>query len=180
MAFPDRKSEVCLVLKVMYGDSDSAAWRRLLELIDGDPRVRIINRTMSRSEMLALLAVSDCFVSLHRSEGFGRGPAEAMYLGKPVIATNYSGNTDFTLADNSCLVDFTLIPVQEGQYPFHAGQQWADADVEQAAWYMQKLQADPAFSRDLGERGRAFIHDHFNARVIGAKYESRLRKLGLV
>jgi glycosyltransferase involved in cell wall biosynthesis len=178
-AFPEGKSDVCLVLKVMNGKEESPLWVNMTQLIDGDPRIVVINRTLNRSEVLALLDTSDCFLSLHRSEGFGRGPAEAMYLGKPVIVTNYSGNTDFTFADNSCLVDFTLIQVEEGQYPFHQGQQWADADVEHAAWYMKKLHADSAYARDVGAHGRAYIHENFNQRTIGAIYESRLKKLGL-
>jgi FkbM family methyltransferase len=178
-AFPEGKSDVCLVLKVMNGKDESPLWVNMMQLIDGDPRIVVINRTLNRNEMLALLDTSDCFLSLHRSEGFGRGPAEAMYLGKPVIVTNYSGNTDFTLADNSCLVDFKLIPVEDGQYPCHQGQRWADADVEHAAWYMKKLYADRAYASDLGARGKAYIHENFNQRTVGAIYESRLKKLGL-
>jgi len=179
LAFPKRTSDVCLVLKVMNGKIDSPLWVSMTQLIDGDPRIVIINRTLNRGEVLALLDASNCFLSLHRSEGFGRGPAEAMYLGKPVIVTNYSGNTDFTLADNSCLVDFSLIQVEEGQYPFHKGQQWADADIQHAAWYMKRLCADEEYARDLGARGKAYIHENFNQRTIGAIYESRLNKLGL-
>jgi glycosyltransferase involved in cell wall biosynthesis len=179
LAFPDRRSESRLVLKVINGKDESPLWANMIQLIDDDPRIVVINRTLSRSELLALFDTSDCFLSLHRSEGFGRGPAEAMYLGKPVIVTNYSGNTDFTLADNSCLVDFKLIPVEDGQYPHYQGQQWADADVEHAAWYMKKLHADSAYASDVGARGKAYIQENFNQRVIGAIYESRLKKLGL-
>src|SRR3546814_5890465 len=64
--------------------------------------------------------------SLHRSEGFGRGLAEAMYLGKPVIATRYSGNLDFMDERTAYLVDHELVPVQTGEYPFAEGQHWAD------------------------------------------------------
>jgi glycosyltransferase involved in cell wall biosynthesis len=179
LAFPDRRSESCLVLKVINGKDESPLWANMIQLIDGDPRIVIINRTLNRSELLALFETSDCFLSLHRSEGFGRGPAEAMYLGKPVIVTNYSGNTDFTLADNSCLVDFELIPVEKGQYPCYQGQRWADADVEHAAWYMKKLHADSSYASDVGARGRAYIHENFSQHAIGAIYESRLKKLGL-
>ena len=47
--------------------------------------------------------LSDCYVSLHRSEGFGLTIAEAMALGKPAIATAYSGNLEFMTAENSYL-----------------------------------------------------------------------------
>ena len=178
-AFPDTRADACLVLKVMNGDEQSPLWSIMTQLIDEDPRIVIINQTLSRSEVLALFDTCDCFISLHRSEGFGRGPAEAMYLGKPVIVTNYSGNTDFTLMDNSCLVDFKLIPVEDGQYPFHSGQEWADADIEHAAWYMKKLFGDKNYAQDLGARGKVYIRQNFNQQIIGAKYESRLKRLGL-
>jgi glycosyltransferase involved in cell wall biosynthesis len=179
LAFADRKADVCLVLKVMHAEGESLHWRRMIELIDGDPRILIVNRTMNREEVLALFDVSDCFVSLHRSEGFGRGPAEAMYLGKPVIATNYSGTTDFTLEDNSCLVNYELVAVEDGQYPFNAGQQWADADATHAAWFMRRLYSDNAYARDLGARARAHMLAHFGQKTIGSNYEARLKKLGL-
>ena len=179
LAFPERRSDVCLVLKIMNGKDDSPLWRHMMELIDADPRIVVINQTLSRSEVLALLDVCDSFVSLHRSEGFGRGPAEAMYLGKPVIVTNYSGNTDFTLVDNSCLVEYTLVPVEEGQYPFHHGQEWADASIEHAAWHMNKLHSDSSYAREVGAKGRAYILENFSQEKIGARYESRLKQLAL-
>ena len=178
-AFPGVSSKVGLVIKVMNGDTRNSEWIRMMQLIDGDPRIFVLNKTMTRQEVLDLYAVTDCFVSLHRSEGFGLGPAEAMYLKKPVIVTNYSGNTDFTLADNSCLVDYKLIPVERGQYIFENGQVWADPDVEHAAWYMRKLFDDEAFRSNLGERGAHLIHTAFSPATVARNYRKRLNKLNL-
>jgi len=177
VAFPDRSSRVGLVIKVMNGDLKSTQWRRMMNLIDNDKRIHIINKTMSRSDVLALIDSCDSFVSLHRSEGFGRGPAEAMLLGKPVIVTNYSGNTDFTRPDNSCLVDYRLIPVETGQYMFEDGQVWADPDVEHAAWHMRRLVANPAAAAEIGLRGKEFISANFNQSVIGRIYARRLKDI---
>ena len=163
----------------MNGDPKSPLWLSMVELIAGDKRIVVMNKVMDRDEVVGLFDVCDCFVSLHRSEGFGRGPAEAMYLGKPVIVTNYSGNTDFTLPDNSCLVDYKLIPVEEGQYPFYQDQVWADPDVEHASWYMRKVFEDHAFSKAIGIKGQEFIHQNFNQNVIGKRYADRLHKLEL-
>lgn len=179
-AFPRADNGVCLVLKIMNGREHSTEWLDMQEAIGGDPRIVVINETLGRREVLALLDACDCFVSLHRSEGFGRGPAEAMYLGKPVIVTNYSGNTDFTRPDNSCLVDYRLIPVENGQYPFSSGQYWADPDVEQAAWYMRRLCQDRTYATEIAERGEQFIRSNFSERAIGEKYAARLKSLGLV
>lgn len=179
-AFDRNRNDVGLVIKVMNGDVKSADWGRMVQLIDGDPRIVVVNRNMDRSEILGLFDVCDCFVSLHRSEGFGRGPAEAMYLGKPVIVTNYSGNTDFTLPDNSCLVDFQLVAVGKGQYPFEEGQVWADPSVEHAAWYMNKCVTDSEYCQRLGRAGADYIHNHYNQRLIGGMYQQRLSELGVV
>jgi glycosyltransferase involved in cell wall biosynthesis len=126
-----------------------------------------------------LIDSCNSFVSLHRSEGFGRGPAEAMLLGKPVIVTNYSGNTDFTRPDNSCLVDYCLIPVRAGQYVFEEGQVWADVDIEHAAWHMKRLSEETTYATEIALRGQEFIREKFNSFVIGEIYARRLQELNL-
>ena len=77
---------------------------------------------MSRPEVNGLIAATDAFVSLHRSEGFGFGLAEAMLLGKPAIGTDYSGNTDFLTEATGYLVPNELVPLGAGEYPDHQGQ----------------------------------------------------------
>ncbi|HEY5851869.1 MAG TPA: glycosyltransferase family 4 protein [Lysobacter sp.] len=144
-------SDSCLVLKLNGSEHDPAAARQLRENIAKKRlRVVLIDETMTDNEIKNLVRCTDCFVSLHRSEGFGRGMAEAMYLGKPVIATNYSGNTDFMDESNSLLVRHELVPVQEGEYPHAQGQVWAQADTNQAAANMVTLVDSPAFGRQLG------------------------------
>jgi glycosyltransferase involved in cell wall biosynthesis len=178
-AFPDPKVEVGLVLKAMNCDKSSEAWMKLQEVIAADPRIVVIDQTMDRGELLGLVGVCDCYVSLHRSEGFARGAAEAMYLGKPVIVTNYSGPTDFVRPDNACLVSFRLVPVNAGEYPFHEGQTWADPDLDEAAWYMKKIFTDREFARKIGTCARSYMQENFSRRVVGARYADRLRELGL-
>ncbi|HMV54834.1 MAG TPA: glycosyltransferase [Rhodocyclaceae bacterium] len=179
-AFPTGAEKAGLVLKAMNADESNPRWRELQQAIDGDPRIAIINRTFDRHEVLQLFDVCDCFVSLHRSEGFGRGPAEAMYLGKPVILTDYSGTTDFANEHNACPVRYRLVPVGETEYVFPTGQEWADPDAEHAAWHMKRLAADRALADAIGARARATMREGFNATRIGDLYERRLRKLGLV
>lgn len=180
IAFPNRATKVMLVLKTMNGDEGSDHWSGLINQIDDDPRIIIINRTMDRSEVLGLFEAADCFISLHRSEGFGRGPAEAMYMGKPVIVTNYSGNTDFTHEDNSCLVDYQLVPVHEGEYPFHQGQVWAQPDVEHAAWHMKRVYQDAQYRELIGAQASAYMRSNYDPHTIGGIYSDRLRTLGFL
>jgi glycosyltransferase involved in cell wall biosynthesis len=152
----------------------------LLSEIGGDKRIRIINETMAKSKLLSLMSECDCYISLHRAEGLGLGPMEAMLLGKPVIVTNYSGNTDYAKPDNACLVDFSLIPVREGQYIFHEDQVWADPDVKLAAWYMKKLVAEPEFGISLGQKAAAYISSNFSPARCGLLYKQRLQELGML
>lgn len=175
-AFPDRQ-DVGLVIKTQHAKLDSLEWLELMSLADGDPRIHILNKTMTKGEVLSLQAECDCFVSLHRSEGFGRGPAEAMWLGKPVIVTGYSGNIDFTLPDNSLLVDYELIRVKAAEYPFYKQQVWADPDEEHAARQMRRLLDEPGLAHDLGRRGSALMRTEFSFKAIGKRYADRLKKI---
>ena len=103
--------------------------------------------------------------------------AEAMYLGKPVIATGYSGNMDFMTKDNSCLVDYELVAVKEGQYPFSAGQVWADPDWAQAAYFAEKLLDEPEFGRRLGQIASRHMRTNFSYLASGLCYAQRLEQL---
>jgi len=179
-AFPVQTEQAGLVLKVMNGDTDSEVWKQMLDLIDGDPRIHVINEVMDRGQVLALLDCCDCFLSLHRSEGFGRGPAEAMYLGKPVIVTNYSGNLDFTRPGACLLVDYRLIPVQPDEYVFTEGQVWAEVDEQQAAEHMRTVARGGTEVAAMAQRGQAVIRDEFSAAAIGARMKQRLEQLNLL
>jgi glycosyltransferase involved in cell wall biosynthesis len=124
--------------------------------------------------------VCDVFVSLHRSEGIGLSIAQSMLLGKPVIATNYSGNTDFTKSDNSCLVDYKLINVRKDEYPLSKGQVWADPNLGQAAIYMKRLVEDEVYRNTIAKAGRSYIKTNHNTEIVGKNYRSRLIELGLL
>jgi glycosyltransferase involved in cell wall biosynthesis len=139
--------------------------------------VTVIDGTLSELDMKALLWLCDCFLSLHRSEGFGRGLTEAMALGKPVIATAYSGNMDFCTDETAFLVPFELVPVREGDYPHWEGQHWADADVAVAAQLMKQLVDDPALGRAKGAKARERLIANFSYLAIGQTYAERLEQI---
>lgn len=167
-----------LVLKVNSGGHDPVALERLHSYTEGlGDRLVIIDQVMTDNEIKNLIRCCDCFVSLHRSEGYGRGMAEAMYLGKPVIATGYSGNVDFMPHDAALLVRYELIPVAAGAYPYWRDQVWADPDIEQASDYMIKLHDEPEQGRTLGERAARHIRIKFGYRAIGLRYRKRLDEI---
>lgn len=139
----------------------------------------IIDKVLTDNEMKNLMRCCDCFISLHRSEGFGRGMAEAMYLGKPVIATGYSGNLDFMNENNSLIVNYKLISVKEGQYPYPDGQVWAEPDIDHAVYCMLKLINNRDFGRKLGEVASRYMRTFFSYRAMGLRYWDRLKEISL-
>lgn len=178
-AFPDGQ-RARLVLKAMNGEAGDPQWDDFMREADGDERIVVINETWPREKLLQLLACADAYVSLHRSEGFGRTPAEAMLLGKPVIVTNYSGTREFCRETNSLLVDFRLVDVAPGDYPQADRQQWAEPDLDLASSHMRRLFEDADLAARLGEAGRATIERDFSARAIGARYRKRLDETGML
>lgn len=179
-AFPLGNEKAGLIVKAMNAKESSESWKRLVRDIDKDKRIRLINETMDKLDLLSFKSECDCYISLHRAEGLGLGPLEAMLLGKPVILTNYSGSTDYANEDNACLVDYSLIPIQEGQYVFHENQVWADPDIEHAAWYMKRLANDPEFGITLGKKAAAFVSANFSPAHCGQLYKKRLQELDML
>lgn len=172
-------ADVQLVMKANNKHVDPAAFSRFLSAVRPFERhALVIDHTLSDNEVKGLVRAGDAFVSLHRAEGFGFGLAEAMYFGKPVVATAYSGNVDYMTPETSHLVPYRLVPVQEGQYPFSAGQVWAEPDVDEAAAHMIALVDDPAGGRALGARASAHVRDHFSLRACGLRYAARLEEAG--
>lgn len=159
-AFPLGTEPALLVVKSTNGARVPALLAQVQAAADSDPRIVLIDAFLDRDAAMGLVSVVDSYVSLHRAEGFGLGIAEAMWLGKPVIATAYSGNMDFTRPDNSCLVSATMVPVGADEYPFGEGQHWAEPDLDQAAGYMQRLVAEPAWASALGQAGAGYIRRH--------------------
>jgi glycosyltransferase involved in cell wall biosynthesis len=164
-----------LVLKLNYSSFEPNVMSALLERVAPfRNKVTIIDTTLTNNETKNLIRCCDCFLSLHRSEGFGRGPAEAMFLGKPVIATGWSGNMDYMTYENSFPVNYTLRTVMKDEYPQHEDQVWADADISQASEFLACIVDNPDVGRAVGERGRKYMQQHFSDDVIGAIYSERL------
>jgi glycosyltransferase involved in cell wall biosynthesis len=130
----DKRDDVFLVIKCAHSEGYPDEMARLRRSCQ-DSRVRIIDGVLSREQTVALMKAADCYVSLHRSEGFGLTMAEAMSLAKPVIATAYSGNMEYMTPGNSFLVKYTLTGI-DGEYgPYKTGV-WAEPDLEHAAELM--------------------------------------------
>ncbi len=156
-AFPPDREDVRLLVKSSGGFLQPAQLEPLLEAVGGDARIMLRDDVIERSHVNALQRCCDAYVSLHRAEGLGLGLAECMALGKPVIATAWSGNLDFMDAQNSCLVGYRFVAVGEGEYPDSAGQRWAEADVDEAAAWMRRLADEQDLAQRIGARAQADV-----------------------
>jgi glycosyltransferase involved in cell wall biosynthesis len=144
-----------MVLKVSHGEHWPEDMARLQAAVADAPNIRLETRLLPPADSHALTACADALLSLHRSEGFGLIPAEAMLLGRPVVATNWSGTTDFI--DPSCGVpiSYRLVPARDPRGVFEApGAVWADADVGEAAVALIDLEANPERRQALGAAAR--------------------------
>ena len=178
LAFPGLSSiPVTLVIKSINGERHEKERNRLKNKIGCDSRILQIHEVLPHSINTALMKCCDCYVSLHRSEGFGLTMAEAMLLGKPVITTGYSGNMDFTTTATALLVDYELVPVQPGDYPFSHGEMWAEPNVQQACDYMLDLVKDSTFAKSLAQKGQELIRTSFSTTTMGDRYKKHLSSL---
>jgi glycosyltransferase involved in cell wall biosynthesis len=171
-AFGDDPSRI-LVLKLV--DPGTAPWTRdrLRDAIGDAGNIRVIDRRMSRAELNGLIRATDIVVSLHRSEGFGLVPAEAMQLGKPVIATGWSGNLDFMNERNSALVSYRLVPAVDSQGTYdHGDQNWADADIDHAAAWLRRLAEMPDQRAAMGAAAAADIRRLFGLETFSRSVSS--------
>lgn len=156
------------VIKCKGGDPDDPARKALEARIAAlGGRAQLISRELSDNEVKNLFRCVDVFVSLHRSEGFGRGMAEAMALGTPVVATGWSGNMDFMDADTAWLVDHQMVPLKAAQYLHGEGQVWAEPDVAQASRLIEQVLDQPRAARAMADRARRRIRAQLNPRAVG-------------
>lgn len=159
---------VRLILKTIHGEAGSphyACFQKLVEGMQLKSKLLVINENLERNELMNMINASDCYVSLHRSEGLGLGMLEAMSMAKPVIATNFGGNTDFTRADNALLVEYELTEVGKGAEPYQAGWLWAEPNIAQASLHMRKLYLDREYAYSLGLRAQQSVKEQYNDAV---------------
>lgn len=163
-----------LIVKTTHASFSPKVFQQLQDVSRGLP-IKVVDGVWSRQAISELLSACDCVVSLHRSEGFGLSLAEAMALGKPVIATGYSGNMDFMTPENSLPVDYRLVQLKEDVGPYMRGSHWAEPDLDHAAAHMRWVASHREQARTLGERAGQTIHDGFSPAVVGKMITERLQ-----
>lgn len=176
-------SNARLIVKTQNRDAVSdpvqvQLWERLDAIMSNDPRIMVMNETLNYRDLLQLKAGSDCYVSLHKSEGWGFGMIEAMNLGVPVVCTGYSGNMDFCTPDTAWLVDYEERYLSEGDYIFvRKDAKWAEPSIEHAAQQLRAAHDDPTARRAKADAAQAFIRKNFSTQAIAGRYGDRLRDI---
>lgn len=178
----DIKNAVLLLKTTNYGNiSNNKEVNRLKKEIEKEEGIIIINDNYDKEVVLGLISICDCYISLHRLEGFGFVIAEAMKLQKPVIVTNYSGNLDYTTSENSFLVDFDLVEVTPDQYEFiDSSDLWAEVDINHAVKLMEEVYRNKELADKKAAKAKKFIDVNHNFEIVGNNYYQRLKLLGFV
>lgn len=176
-AFPTRDKDVSLVIKAHGGHRRPSERHRLLQLIADDPRMTLDERVLDDAALDRFRASMDCFVSLHRAEGFGLNVAEAMAWGRPVISTDYSATAEFVDAAVGFPVAATTTAVPHDAYPGAEGQVWAEPGHDAAVAAFRAVHADPAAASARGRAARERIVARFSAPVVGSIMKARLDHL---
>ena len=166
-----------LVLKSINGDRALNELERVRAEIADRRDIIVMDGYWSTEETHALVAFCDCYASLHRSEGLGLTMAEAMALGKPVVATGYSGNLHFMNSDNSYLVDYAMCAVPAGCDPYPEGAKWADPNISQAAGVMREIYERPAVAALKGRRGQSDILERHGVEASAAAIRKRIEQI---
>ena len=171
-----RGDAVTLVIKVTGGDIH-AADLAVLEQMCQSENIVLVDELMTRARAYGIVAMCDCFVSLHRSEGFGLGLAEAMLLGKPAIATGYSGNLAFMNRENSMLVDYEMVEITDERPIYTRGHVWAEPSVGHAAEHMRWVFENREEAAARAGRVRPAIEQRLSLEAAGQRMRRRLEEI---
>ena len=176
LAFPEGLGPK-LVIKTVNGSDNKSDHDQLKNMAAKRNDIIIIDSYISRDQLHSLLNECQTYISLHRSEGYGLTLAEAMALGKPVIATGYSGNMDFMNSENSILVPFELVSVGEDAFPYPKDSRWAQPDLEFAANAMRELSLDPGLRTRLGNQALIDVTSTFTMEYAAKFTRTRVKHL---
>lgn len=166
-----------LVIKTINGEKRSQDLIALLDAVSGRTDITVIDKYFSRIETSTLISLADCYVSLHRSEGLGLTLAEAMSHGVPVIATNYSGNTDFMSENNSFLIAWDRVPVGDGAGGYSDTSTWAEPRLKEASDAMRFVFKNQFEARIRGSQGRIDLLRDSSVEVSSVIMKNRLKEI---
>lgn len=167
-----------LIVKTRNLDRNAEAHERLMEEIDGAQNIQVLDVSLGETDLWSLLKSADALISFHRSEGFGLTMAEAMAVSKPVICTNWSGNTDFTAPETAALTNYKLVPCSDpfGVYSSSTAR-WAEVDEEHGRELLIRVAEDKDYREALVKNGQQKIADVASVEHIGRRMAEHLAAL---
>ena len=163
-----------LVIKTINGDKRILEMEKMRYAARNRHDIILVDGYLSETKKSTLLAQADCYVSLHRSEGYGLSIAEAMALGKPVIATAYSGNLEFMTPENSFLCSARRCEVGEEREPYPADSHWSEPDLVEAARLLRDVYTHPDEARARGQRAAEDMRVLHSPEVAGPVLRARI------
>jgi len=174
----DENEKVILVIKAMNGQRYPLENKILVEACK-KKNILLLDEQMTKDDIYSLIGSTDCFVSLHRSEGLGLTLAEAMYAKKPVIATSYGGNTDFMNNENSFLVKYELVKLEKNYGHYEKGNVWANPDISNASYLLRHIYENQELGKKIGENAQRSIKNQLSYEVVGNKILNRINNLSI-
>lgn len=171
-AFPVERDDCGLVIKVNNAKKEDIV--KLQQDLTGYHNVYFITEVLDKERVNGLIHNVDVFISLHRAEGFGLVMAEAMLLGIPCVATNWSSNTEFMTEDSACMVKYDLIKNKKTEGLYKKGCIWADPNIDDAAFYIRKLKEDREYYKKKKTAGKECIEEILNEKTILQKWNKCL------
>jgi glycosyltransferase involved in cell wall biosynthesis len=177
-AFPAGTKAV-LVMKANPGAAGIAA-TTLAEVrrrVPSGARVLLRCEAWSERQVAALHARGNAYVSLHRGEGWNLPLFEAACLGKPIIATEFSGPLDYLDSEAHGLVRHTSAPVRQRYAYYSPSMRWAQPDVEHAAELMREVLGNADEMRRRSSAVAESLRARFSLETVGAAARARLLQL---
>jgi glycosyltransferase involved in cell wall biosynthesis len=168
-AFAASHPNAHLLMKANGNPDRDEGLRNLIAKAGNIGNVRVVTDLMPSSHVNGIIAASDAYISLHRSEGFGLTVAEAILAGTPVISTNWSGTVDFCDPDNVWNINFKLIPVVDDHPEFIGlgNAVWADADADHAATQLRDIAGNPESAARRAAAAKDYLQRYLAERTYG-------------
>jgi len=173
-AFGKNNSEVALYIKTSLSKRFADEKAVLMDKISGFSNIQVVEKIFTKSALSSIINGCDCYVSLHRSEGFGLTLAEAMYFGKPVIGTGYSGNLEFMDFQNSFLVKYKMSAVGIDIHNYDKNTIWSEPDTKHAAKLLKFVKENPEEVSNIALRGFTDIREKLSFKKVGTLMKERL------
>jgi hypothetical protein len=177
MAYSASDDSVRLLIKCMRPKADNISWQRVLKAAAVDHRIIIFDKMLTKEDVLHLYSSCNCFISLHRAEGFGRGIAEAFLLDLLVISTDYGGNTDFCRELSSYNIPYDLVSTAEMDYVEGTDNFWASPDISKAAAAMNLASKAKNIKQTKDQHLALKLNNLFSPTTVGARYKACLNSL---